>query len=376
MAHIIKNTANAHERAVERVGQIAIVVALLILGMTASSVSALMLEKNLNELTDEANYIVVGNVKEVKSAWDDNKTNIYTNVTIGIEKVVKGKKIEREVIVKIQGGEVGDLKQWVEGEPEFVSGEKVLLFLSREDKGKGFILKSRFQGKYTIEGDRAINKELNRNISAKEFIDALQQRNKDPLYDVESAAGNEMPAATTTGCYYSYSDRKWTQILGGNVYVQFYKNVPDTWSTSVDNGAFAWNGVAKFSFQDHGSTGRGGPIQDGYSTVCRGTIDGPGGTLAQTTIWYHWWWPWWIAEADIKFDGAESWYAGTGTCPINQYDVWNVAAHEFGHWLQLNDLYISSASEETMYGYASIGETKKRNIYCGDIYGIRYIYGY
>ena len=92
MTNTIKNTATPMRERLKGFGQIAIVAVLLILGMTASNVSALMLEKNLNELTDEANYIVVGTVKDMKSAWDGNKTNIYTNVTMGIEKSIKGKK--------------------------------------------------------------------------------------------------------------------------------------------------------------------------------------------------------------------------------------------------------------------------------------------
>jgi len=41
----------------------------------------------------------------------------------------------------------------------------------------------------------------------------------------------------------------------------------------------------------------------------------------------------------------------------------------------LDDLYELDASEETMYGYSTYGETKKRTLYIGDKEGIKKLYG-
>jgi hypothetical protein len=85
------------------------------------------------------------------------------------------------------------------------------------------------------------------------------------------------------------------------------------------------------------------------------------------------------------------WYSGSlivhNDCCFNNYnftwsdsgqsgrmDVQNIAAHEFGHNLCLNDLYDAGSREFTMYGYSSAGETKKRSLHQDDIDGIRYIY--
>ncbi len=57
-------------------------------------------------------------------------------------------------------------------------------------------------------------------------------------------------------------------------------------------------------------------------------------------------------------------------------DLQNIATHELGHALGLADLYDETAPvpEQTMYGYASSGETKKRTLADGDIAGITALY--
>ncbi len=56
-------------------------------------------------------------------------------------------------------------------------------------------------------------------------------------------------------------------------------------------------------------------------------------------------------------------------------DLQNIATHELGHGAGLIDLYDAVASEQTMYGYSTKGETKKRDLNTGDIAGIQDLYG-
>jgi len=114
---------------------------------------------------------------------------------------------------------------------------------------------------------------------------------------------------------------------------------------------------------------------DGKNVVSWGALRP--GIVAVTYIWYYsdsle------IVEFGIVFNKLYAWGIdpdGEGGTTINAFDIQNVATHEAGHTLSLNDLYMQEASELTMYGYTSLGETKKRSLGLGDINGVQYIYG-
>lgn len=82
-----------------------------------------------------------------------------------------------------------------------------------------------------------------------------------------------------------------------------------------------------------------------------------------------------IVEVDMIFN-SDAWldwgHAAFEGDPV--MDVLNIATHELGHAAGMGDLYNTAASEETMYGYSSEGETKKRDLYYGDIAGIKNLY--
>ncbi len=80
-----------------------------------------------------------------------------------------------------------------------------------------------------------------------------------------------------------------------------------------------------------------------------------------------------IYEVDIVFNTFHNW----GIDPVKRdkaYDIQNVATHEFGHPVGLDDLYVEIYDELTMYGYSSKGETIKRSLEEGDIAGALYLY--
>ena len=56
-------------------------------------------------------------------------------------------------------------------------------------------------------------------------------------------------------------------------------------------------------------------------------------------------------------------------------DLQNIATHEIGYGVGLDDVYETACSEVTMYGYSENGETKKRTLDEPDIEGIQKLYG-
>jgi len=80
-----------------------------------------------------------------------------------------------------------------------------------------------------------------------------------------------------------------------------------------------------------------------------------------------------IIEVDTLFDTDYIWGDATGNPDV--MDLQNIATHEFGHWLVLDDLYNRPARQQTMYGYGTYGEIIKRTLESGDIAGIQKIYG-
>lgn len=80
-----------------------------------------------------------------------------------------------------------------------------------------------------------------------------------------------------------------------------------------------------------------------------------------------------IIEYDVMFDTDFIW----GDAALNPavMDLQNIAVHESGHGVGLGDIYSSTCSEVTMYGYSTEGETKKRILEQPDINGLQKMYG-
>lgn len=78
-----------------------------------------------------------------------------------------------------------------------------------------------------------------------------------------------------------------------------------------------------------------------------------------------------LVEWDQVYNTYYSW-SDTGTAGAMDFD--NIATHELGHSVGLDDLYDAGCSNETMYGVGTHGETKKRDLEAGDIAGVSQLY--
>jgi len=98
------------------------------------------------------------------------------------------------------------------------------------------------------------------------------------------------------------------------------------------------------------------------------------GVIAVTTVWYN---PATkaIVEFDIMFDTDWTWGDATNPETPSAMDLQNIATHELGHGVGLADIYDTTCSAVTMYGYSNNGDIQKRTLEVPDIRGLQTLYG-
>lgn len=112
---------------------------------------------------------------------------------------------------------------------------------------------------------------------------------------------------------------------------------------------------------------------DGKNEVYFGDIVSPG-AIAVTIVWGIFSGPPFareLVEWDQVYDQVDFDWNSTGEA--GKMDFENIATHELGHSVGMGHPP-SECTEETMYAFASLGETKKRSLNSGDIAGIDQLY--
>ena len=130
--------------------------------------STAMINMNMEQLTAEADTIVMGTVIKQESAWNTEHTAIYTDVTVEVEEVIKGSP-GGEVTFRCAGGIVGEIGMRTSNDPVFQDGERVIIFLSTEDTPSSLVGLS--QGKYTVSNDEVTSD--GQSLLVSEFIESI-----------------------------------------------------------------------------------------------------------------------------------------------------------------------------------------------------------
>ena len=95
---------------------------------------------DLDEMTDQADSILVGTCNSKHSYWKDKK--IWTDATFQVDRRVKGNPSD-QVVIRQLGGSVlkpVPLAMKVSGATQFEIGETALLFMKRRPDGAGAML--------------------------------------------------------------------------------------------------------------------------------------------------------------------------------------------------------------------------------------------
>ncbi|MDX1745287.1 MAG: matrixin family metalloprotease [Halobacteriales archaeon] len=112
---------------------------------------------------------------------------------------------------------------------------------------------------------------------------------------------------------------------------------------------------------------------DGQNEVYFGSVESDG-AIAVTIVWGVFRGPpssRELVEWDQVYDQADYDWSSTGAG--NQMDFENINTHELGHTVGM-DHPEDTCTEETMYAYATEGETKKRSLESGDTTGVAELY--
>lgn len=142
-----------------------------------------------------------------------------------------------------------------------------------------------------------------------------------------------------------------------------------------------WEGFAGRSILGSGASTSDALIPDetapdNVNEVVFGDVDSPG-AIAVTIVWgvfggspskRQ------LTEWDMIFDETDFDWTENAILEPTRMDFENIATHELGHAMGMGDLYTSKCNQETMFGYAENGETKKRDLNVGDSIGIGLLY--
>jgi len=136
---------------------ISLVIGVLIL-ITSTECYSQVKKMSAKELTEASTAVVYGKCKGKRCEWNENRSAIYTYITISPEEYIKG-QLGSEVVVMVPGGRVDDIVYEVSETPFFSDDEEVVAFIWTNPKGKNLITGG-FQGKLKIDRDEKTGKRM------------------------------------------------------------------------------------------------------------------------------------------------------------------------------------------------------------------------
>lgn len=145
--------------------------------VVAPASAATLRRAGLDNLVAGNSTIVVAEVLDMHSYWNENGDFILTDVRLAANEVLKGNLADREFTVTLMGGQVGDTTTLIVGSAELIPGRPYVLFLNKDDlPGAAGVLTVRehMQGAFDIRMEKGV-------------LRAVSQANGNPL--VPDAAG-------------------------------------------------------------------------------------------------------------------------------------------------------------------------------------------
>lgn len=124
--------------------------------MAAPLGATTLIREGLDELVASNERVVLGEVVDAVSYWNQDRTFILTDVRIAPAETIKG-KAESELTVTLLGGTVRDLTTLIVGGAELIPGRFYVLFLNPEKlpgAGQTLTLPDHCQGAFEVTDKR------------------------------------------------------------------------------------------------------------------------------------------------------------------------------------------------------------------------------
>lgn len=112
---------------------LALAMAAIVAVGVAPATATTLIRAGLEELTAANDTIVLGEVLEAHSYWNDEGTFIFTDVKVRVDEILKGQRDSETVTVTLLGGTVGEVSTLVLGVASLEPGSSYLLFLNEEE---------------------------------------------------------------------------------------------------------------------------------------------------------------------------------------------------------------------------------------------------
>ncbi|HKI01576.1 MAG TPA: hypothetical protein VKK31_06320 [Thermoanaerobaculia bacterium] len=139
-------------------------------GVVAPASATTLVRASLDKLVADNATIVVGDVVDSSSYWNEDGSFMLTDVRFAVSEAVKG-RADREITVTLMGGRVGDLTTLIVGGAQLIPGRSYVLFLNSEDLPgvRGVLtVRDHVQGAFDL-------------VIAKNGLRAVSQANSHPL---------------------------------------------------------------------------------------------------------------------------------------------------------------------------------------------------
>jgi hypothetical protein len=307
---------------------------LLAFSLAASLVAQ---HRSLETLTQEAPRIVTGKVLSTESFIGEDD-EIYTRVRIDVASTLKGQR-DSGWDFTVKGGQIGDRVVWFSDVPHFDNGQDVLVFGSETQPEEAIVLN-------TVEGRRQL-----------ELVRRYRKDTGNPVEEILQPDG-VMDLDVTNPCS-AYMGPKWSSPT--TTYA-LAASIPAGWSGAIQAAAQAWTqGGSRFALTFSASS----PHTISFADL------GAGSTLASTRVEFFQ-----SSQQLVRFSMTfNNRYTWSTSGQAGQFDVQNIATHEFGHAVGLGHPSAAECAQVTMWASAGSGETKKRSLEPGDTNGIITLYG-